>query len=83
MEQSLNRAFTRDCRAYDFSYLNPRFALTADDPTSATVTAQTSYTCQPRSGKAAEGVSGQEVFLLRKTGDTWLIDRAILDPRAR
>ena len=83
MEQQLDRAFSRDCGAYDFTYLNPRFAFTADDPTSATVTALTTYTCQPKSGRAAAGVSGQEVFLLRKAGDTWLIDRAIMDPRAR
>jgi hypothetical protein len=82
MEQSLNRSFDKDCRVYDFSYLNPRFALT-DDPTSATVTALTTYTCQPRSRQADQVISGQEVFMMRKAGDVWLVERAFMDPRAR
>jgi serine/threonine protein kinase len=83
MEQQLGRAFSRDCRAYDFAYLNPSVAFTPDDPTAATVTALTTYTCQPRSGQAAAGVSGQEVFMMRKAGDTWVIERALMDERAR
>jgi tetratricopeptide (TPR) repeat protein len=81
-EQSLNRSFDKDCRVYDFSYVNPRFALT-DDPTSATVTALTTYTCQPRSRQADQVISGQEVFMMRKAGDVWLVERAFMDPRAR
>ena len=30
MEQQLGRAFSRDCRAYDFAYLNPSVAFTPD-----------------------------------------------------
>jgi hypothetical protein len=80
--QKLDRTF-KECRAYDVSLLNPQLALGADDPTSATVTTRSTYTCQPRSAQGAEAVSGQEVFLLRKYGDAWLVDRAMLDTTVR
>jgi hypothetical protein len=81
--QALERSFGRDCGAVDFTYLNPQFGLNADDPTSATVTMRTTFTCQPRTGQRAQIVAGQQVFILRKAGDTWLVDRIITDPATR
>ena len=82
-EQQLRRAFSRECGAYDVGFLNLQFSMNPDDPTSATATALSTYTCQPRTGQKANIVSGQEAFLLRKVGDAWVIDRAILDASAR
>jgi hypothetical protein len=75
--QGLERTF-RDCRAYEFTYLAPRFSLSGDDPSAATMTAQSTYTCQPRSSQEAQTVSGQEFFVFRKVGDEWFIDSALM-----
>jgi tetratricopeptide (TPR) repeat protein len=82
-EQRLGRSFSRDCRAYDFQYLNPLIAFPPDDPSAATLSALTTYTCQPPSAQAPIVVSGQEVFMMRKSGETWVIERALMDERAR
>jgi serine/threonine-protein kinase len=73
--QRLDRSFN-DCRAYEVSFLNPQVALAPDDPTSATVNVRSTYTCQPRSRQPAQPASVQDVFLLRKLGDAWLIENA-------
>ena len=73
--QKLDRSFN-DCRAYEVSFLNPQVALAPDDPTSATVNVRSTYTCQPRSRQPAQPASVQDVFLLRKLGDAWLIENA-------
>jgi hypothetical protein len=74
--QALDRAFSRDCRDYDVTFGNMQLALNADDPTYATVTVRTVYTCQPRTAQAARPEAVQELFVLRKLGDGWLIDTA-------
>jgi serine/threonine protein kinase len=74
--QQLDRAFRRDCRAYDVTFLNPQVSLVADDPTAATVTVRTTYTCQPKSAQAAQPQTVQDVFQLRKVSGEWLIDSA-------
>jgi hypothetical protein len=73
--QRLDRSFN-DCRAFDVSFLNPQVALAPDDPTSATVNVRSTYTCQPKSRQPAQPASVQDVFLLRKLGDAWLIENA-------
>ena len=75
--QRLERTF-RDCSAYDFSYLNPQFSMSSDDPSTATMRTLSTYTCQPRSAQAAQTVSGQEIFVFRKVGDDWLIESALM-----
>jgi hypothetical protein len=82
-EQRLSRSFSRDCRAYDFQYLNPLIAFSPDDPSAATLSALTTYSCQPPSAQSPIVVSGQEVFMMRKSGEMWLIERALMDERAR
>jgi eukaryotic-like serine/threonine-protein kinase len=74
--QALDRAFSRDCRDYDVTFGNMQLALNADDPTYATVTVRTVYTCQPRTAQAAQPQAVQELFVLRKLGEGWLIDSA-------
>ena len=74
--QALDRAFSRDCRDYDVTFGNMQLALNADDPTYATVTVRTVYTCQPKTAQAARPEAVQELFVLRKLGDGWLIDTA-------
>ena len=81
--QRLDRAF-RDCRAYEVAFLNPRLALNPDDPTYATVSVQSTYSCQPRTAQAAQPATVQEVFELRKLGNGWVIDSAgTIDARRR
>jgi len=70
--QRLEKNF-RNCRDYDVTFGNMQPALN-DDPTFATVTVRTTYLCQPKSGQAEQPQSVQDVFLLRKLGDAWLID---------
>jgi serine/threonine protein kinase len=72
--QALERAFGRDCRDYDVTFGNLQLALNADDPTYATVTVRSVYTCQPKTAQAAQPQAVQDVFILRKLGDGWLID---------
>jgi len=71
--QVLERTFTRDCRAYDATLLNQQLAMNAQDPTFATVTARTTYTCQPKTAQPPQLQSMQEVFVLRKLGNGWTI----------
>ncbi len=74
-KQKLDRAFKRDCRDYDVTFGGtPTVAIVKDDPTSATVTVLTTYTCQPKTRQQAQPESMQEVFALRKWGDVWQID---------
>jgi serine/threonine-protein kinase len=72
--QALERAFGRDCRDYDVTFGNLQLALNAEDPTYATVTVRSVYTCQPKTAQAAQPQAVQDVFVLRKLGDGWLID---------
>jgi len=72
--QALERAFSRDCRDYDVTFGNLQLALNAEDPTYATVTVRSVYTCQPKTAQAAQPQAVQDVFILRKLGDGWLID---------
>jgi hypothetical protein len=73
--QRLEKTFTRDCRDYDVTFGNMQPALN-DDPSYATVTVRTTYTCQPKGAQAAQQASVQELFVLRKLGDAWLIESA-------
>jgi hypothetical protein len=82
--QALDRAFTRDCRDYDVTFGNMQLALNADDPSYATVTVRSTYTCQPKGAQAAQPQSMQELFVLRKLGDGWLIDSlGVMDTNRR
>jgi hypothetical protein len=49
-------------------------ALNPEDPTYATVTVRSLYTCQPKTAQAAQPQAVQDFFVLRKLGDGWLID---------
>jgi hypothetical protein len=71
-EQALSRGF-RDCRSYDATFLSTDVAL-GDQATSATVTARTSYTCQPKTRQQPQPQTIQEIFRLNKFGGDWLID---------
>ena len=74
--QRLERAFSRDCRDYDVTFGNMQLALDADNPTLATVTVRTVYTCQPKGAQGPQSQAVQDVFAMRKLGDGWLIDSA-------
>jgi hypothetical protein len=71
--QRLERQF-RDCRAYDVTFGNLQVAL-ASDATAATVSVRTTYLCQPRTAQSAAAQTVENVFILRKVGGEWLIDR--------
>ncbi len=72
--QKLERTFSRDCRDYDVTFGNMVLALNPEDPTYATVTVRSLYTCQPKTAQAAQPQAVQDFFVLRKLGDGWLID---------
>jgi predicted Ser/Thr protein kinase len=72
--QALERAFSKDCRDYDVTFGNLQLALNAEDPTYATVTVRSVYTCQPKTAQPAQPQAIQDVFVLRKLGEGWLID---------
>ena len=72
--QALERAFGKDCRDYDVTFGNLQLALNQEDPTYATVAVRSVYTCQPKTAQAAQPQAVQDVFVLRKLGDGWLID---------
>jgi hypothetical protein len=72
--QALEKQF-RNCRAFDVTYGNMQVLLGANDPTSATVNVQTTYTCTPKSNQAPQSASEQGVFVLKKVGAEWLIER--------
>jgi hypothetical protein len=70
--QALGRQF-RACRSYDATFLSTEVAI-GDQATTATVTARTSYTCQPKTGQQLQPQTIQEIFRLNKFGGDWLID---------
>ena len=73
----------RDCRAYDVSFANPQLTWSPDDPTFATVSARSTYTCTPGTGQAPQPSTIQDVFLLRKLGGEWMIENATVMDTAR
>jgi eukaryotic-like serine/threonine-protein kinase len=73
VRQALDKQF-KACRDFDVTFGNMQLALSSDDPSSATVTVRTVYTCQPDTKQAAQPQAVQDVFVLRKVGDEWLID---------
>lgn len=70
--QTLERNF-RNCRSYDvaFANLKPSFG---DDETQATVTVSTTYVCTPKTGQPPAADAVQDVFTLRKIGESWIIE---------
>jgi tetratricopeptide (TPR) repeat protein len=72
-QQKLERAF-RDCRDFDVTFGAMQTALDAENPTLATVTVRTIYTCQPKTAQAAQPQAVLDVFAMRKIDDGWLID---------
>jgi hypothetical protein len=72
--QKLERTF-KDCRAFEVSFLNPQVSPVSGDATAATVSVRSTYACQPKSSQAAQSSSVQEIFVLRKLGDEWMIEK--------
>jgi len=72
--QRLARQF-RDCGAYEVGFgKNMTVALAENDPTAATVTAQTTYLCQPaKLTIPPDQRTAREVFSLRKEAGEWVI----------
>ena len=72
--QRLARQF-RDCGAYEVGFgKNMTVALAENDPTAATVTAQTTYLCQPaKITVPPDQRTAREVFSLRKEAGEWVI----------
>ena len=74
----------RNCRGYDVAILNPQYLFNPDDPSSGTVNARATYTCQPPTRQAPIVETTQQTFILRKAGDAWLIERVLTEvQRAR
>jgi hypothetical protein len=71
--QSLDRAF-KDCRAYDVSFGQIQFLIDPNDATAAQVIAESTYTCQPRTGQKAVPATQRDIFVLRKKSDSWIFD---------
>jgi ketosteroid isomerase-like protein len=72
--QALERAF-RDCRAYDVGFGEMELLLNPADATAAQVTVPTTYSCTVRTGQRPQVAAQRDVFVLRKRGGTWIIER--------
>jgi hypothetical protein len=71
--QNLRDQF-KNCRAYDVTFGTMQVLLAANDPTSATVNVQTTYSCQPKSRQREQSYTQPGVFVLKKVGNDWLIE---------
>lgn len=81
--QDLAKAF-RQCRLYDVTFGNMDVALAGDPPTTATVTVQSEYLCQPKTAQQAVPQKVEDIFRLQKVAGAWVIDRiAMADSRRR
>jgi hypothetical protein len=59
-------------------------ALAGDPPTTATVTVQSEYLCQPKTAQQAVPQKVEDIFRLQKVAGAWVIDRiAMADSRRR
>ena len=80
--QDLKRQF-QNCRAYDVTFANTDVTI-GNDPTAATVSVRTTYTCTPKSRQEPLAYTSSEVFKLRKVRSEWFIEeRGSLDSGTR
>ena len=80
--QNARRQF-QNCQAYDVAFSNTDVTI-GNDPTAATVSARTTYTCTPKNRQAPLSSTTSEFFKLRKVGNEWLIEeRGSLDGGTR
>jgi hypothetical protein len=80
--QQLDRAFRRDCKGFDVTFLNMQISPVLGDPNQANVTVRTIYTCVPRTGQSPPSEPVSDFFQLRKVGDEWSIDsRGMMDSK--
>jgi hypothetical protein len=77
--QPTQRQFNpRNCRTFAVDILSPKFSTDAD-AASGTVEASTSYICQPPTAQKPIVVTTTSVFVLRKAGTTWVINRILTE----
>ena len=72
--QKIEASF-KTCRAYDVTFSEDQVLI---DPTNASVAQMTlhgTYTCRVRTGQPPQVAESRDVFMLRKTGDIWIIER--------
>jgi hypothetical protein len=72
MRRAMEQAFT-ECLVYEVQFGNIDVAFDATDPNAATVDVRSTHTCTPNSGGRQTVTSHDEVYSLKKVGDTWLI----------
>ena len=72
-QQRLKKDFdqVREC---DVRFLNPQVLHAANDPTAATVTVRTTYSCQPKSRQPVQSYSVDEFFQVRNLSGRWMIE---------
>ena len=81
-KQALDKAFKRDCKGFDVTFLNMQISPVLGDPNQANVTVRTIYTCQPKTGQTPPSEPVSDFFQLRKVGDEWSIDnRGMMDSK--
>ena len=73
--QTMQRAFNT-CLVYEVTFAGMEVAMNPTDDTLAQVNVSSTHTCTPNSGARQTTTTQRDVFTLRKSGDTWLIDAA-------
>lgn len=74
--QAMQRSFD-DCLLYEVTFADMQVEMNPTDATLAQVDVRSTHTCTPDSGGRQITTAQRDVFILRKSGDTWRIDSAV------
>ena len=72
--QKIEASF-KTCRAYDVTFSDEQILIDPTNANIAQVTLRGTYACTVRTGQAPQVAESRDVFVLRKTGDIWIIER--------
>ncbi len=79
--QAMQRSFD-NCLLYEVTFADMQVEMNPTDATLAHVDVRSTHTCTPNSGGRQTTTAQRDVFVLRKSGDTWRIDSAVRAPDA-
>jgi ketosteroid isomerase-like protein len=72
--QKIEASF-KTCRAYDVTFSDEQILIDPTNANIAQVTLRGTYACTVRTGQPPQVAESRDVFVLRKTGDIWIIER--------
>ncbi len=79
--QTMQRSFS-NCLVYEVTFADMQVEINPADATLAQVDVRSTHTCTPNSGGRQTTTAQRDVYTLRKSGATWLIDSASRAPDA-